>query len=318
METLSLRRYLLVFFLLLLVFPINVFAQKAFHKNGFNLGNLSVPIEEILKGGPPKDGIPSIDNPQFIEPHEAYYIKDDDRVIGVEINGVARAYPINIMDYHEIVNDSFPDSSVCVTYCPLCGSGMVFASVFDGKHHDFGVSGLVYYSDVLLYDKQTESLWCQLSMKAISGVEKGKELQLIYSEHTTWGDWKRRHSNTVVLSNETGYKRDYFKHHYEEYEKSEELAFPVKYTNDSYFAKEWVFGIDYNGIQRAYPASELTEAEDKFADSFGDQELIITYNKKDNFVEVFDYQGKHVNIQRMFWFAWFTFHPDTEIFTVNK
>jgi hypothetical protein len=138
-------------------------------KNGFDLGDASVPIDQIRHGGVPRDGIPSIDNPKFIDAADADFLRGKDRILGVFRNGVAKAYPIKILDYHEIVNDHFGDEAILVSYCPLCYTGMVFSVQGNDVAFDFGVSGLLYNSDVLLYDRETGSLWSQILSKAITG-----------------------------------------------------------------------------------------------------------------------------------------------------
>ena len=125
-------------------------------KNGFDLSAVTIPADEILQGGPPKDGIPAIMSPVFTAGEDADFINDDELVIGVVINNDARAYPIKILNWHEVVNDDFNGMPVAVTYCPLCGSGVVFDANIDGRQHQFGVSGLLYNSDVLLYDRQSD------------------------------------------------------------------------------------------------------------------------------------------------------------------
>lgn len=151
---------------------------------GFDLSNSSIPPAEIEDGGPPKNGIPSIDKPEFISSNQAT-LADTDRVLGVKENGVAKAYPINILNHHEIVNDHFGDQPVVVTYCPLCGSGIAFEAKIKGQSKIFGVSGLLYNSDVLLYDRETESLWSQLRYEAISGPLAGEQLEVLNTANTS-------------------------------------------------------------------------------------------------------------------------------------
>ena len=135
--------------------------------NGFDLSNALIPVEQIKHGGPARDGIPAISQPDFISEKQARFLEDADRVLGINMQGEQKAYPVRILNYHEIVNDHFGDV-VLVSYCPLCGTGMAFLANRDGKDFDFGVSGLLYNSDVLLYDRQTESLWSQIRKQAIS------------------------------------------------------------------------------------------------------------------------------------------------------
>jgi|FLOH01.1.fsa_nt_gi hypothetical protein len=151
---------------------------------GFDFSMHSIPVADIYDGGPGKDGIPAILNPKFISAQEAdkTFFKNNDRVLGYVHNGQARAYPIKILNWHEIVNDS----GAVVTYCPLCGTGMVFGTEVKGRKLTFGVSGLLYQSDMLLYDHQTESLWSQIKSEAVTGKLMGSRLKLLSSTHTNW------------------------------------------------------------------------------------------------------------------------------------
>ena len=147
-------------------------AARKVKKNGFDLEGALIPVQEIRSGGPPRDGIPSIDRPQFVAGTAAGFLKAKDRILGIERHGIARAYPIKILNYHEIVNDIFGSEPIVITYCPLCGTGMAFLAVIGGERRVFGVSGLLYNSDVLLYDRNSETLWSQLRGKAVAGLQK--------------------------------------------------------------------------------------------------------------------------------------------------
>ena len=135
---------------------------------GFDTSRHSIPVDDIYDGGPGKDGIPAILHPKFISAEEAdqTFLKKSDRILGIVQNGQAKAYPIKILNWHEIVNDRIGGASIVVTYCPLCGTGMVFDTKVNGRELTFGVSGLLYQSDMLLYDHQTESLWSQIKSEA--------------------------------------------------------------------------------------------------------------------------------------------------------
>lgn len=178
-------------------------------KNGFNLEQTLIPASQILSGGPAKDGIPAIDKPRFVDADKVSFLDNDAPVLGLVYKSIAKAYPISILNWHEIINDQFNDAPVVITFCPLCGSGMAFSALIDGIAHTFGVSGLLYNSDLLLYDRQTQSLWSQLMSQAISGSHKAKRLHSLPVLHTTWQDWKTRHPETLVLSTDTGYSRNY-------------------------------------------------------------------------------------------------------------
>lgn len=134
---------------------------------GFDLSRAIIPAKEIRRGGPPPDGIPSIDEPKFTPVAEVDFLEPDDTVIAFEKDGVARAYPFRILIWHEIVNDVVADQPIAVVYCPLCGTAMVFDRRYDDQTLEFGVSGLLYNSDVLMFDRQSKSLWSQLGLKSV-------------------------------------------------------------------------------------------------------------------------------------------------------
>jgi hypothetical protein len=156
----------------------------------FDLGNATVPREEIHSGGPAKDGIPALSKPKTIGAKAATYLAAGDRVIGVAIGNEARAYPIRILNFHEIVNDVLGGQPIAVTYCPLCDSAAVFDRNTPRGLREFGVSGLLYNSNVLMYDrdKRAESLWSQLKSEAVAGVQVRNRLKLLPLELTTWSD----------------------------------------------------------------------------------------------------------------------------------
>ncbi len=284
-------------------------------KNGFNLDDTLVPVEEIHRGGPVKDGIPAIDHPLFIKLELADYLTDESYVLGIIHKGIAKAYPINILNWHEVVNDQFKEEPVVITFCPLCGSGMAFSALIEGKTHSFGVSGLLYNSDVLIYDRQTHSLWSQLMYKAVSGKHKGKRLTSLPVVHTTWLDWKTQNPETLVLSRETGYSRQYDHSPYQDYLKQPKLMFPVSASSRRYHPKEDVFGVEINGQYKVYPFIELEKSARKFTDIINGQSVIIRYSKQHRSAAVYDDQGKQLPGVRTFWFAWYAFYPETEVYT---
>ena len=298
---------------LVLLLAVSVYGLKAAQTAGFDLKNPLVPAALIVSGGPPKDGIPAIDAPVFIPAAKAGFLAPGDRVLGMEINGIAKAYPIGIMNWHEIVNDRFGQKPVVVTFCPLCGTGVAFDSRSEKGERTFGVSGLLYNSDVLLYDRQTESLWSQIMGQAVSGPEKGALLTRLPLSHTSWQNWRRSHPNTLVLSRQTGTLRDYDRNPYAGYESSRSVYFDVTHWDTRLHPKEQVLGLEAAGIYKAYPFSALDAAGGEVVDRFGGQSFRIVYSNKHRSVEAFDMAGKQVGIVG-FWFAWAAFHPDTELF----
>ncbi|MDZ4142560.1 MAG: DUF3179 domain-containing protein [Methylotenera sp.] len=289
--------------------------------NGFDLDGALVPAKEILSGGPPKDGIPAIDKPLFVKASAAKTLHDDDRVLAITRNGISKAYPIRIMNWHEIVNDRFGDESIAVTYCPLCGSGIAFKADVAGKSLKFGVSGLLYNSDVLLFDRQTQSLWSQILSKAVTGSMKGNTLTAVPITHTSWADWRRQQPDTLVLSEDTGFKRDYEDNPYAGYDKREEIIFPVRFRAQGYHPKEQVLGLKINNTTKAYPFVELAKGskEDivEIKDIIDGQNITVRFDKTHKSAQAFDTHGKQIAGVTLFWFAWYTFNPQTAIYSAK-
>ena len=289
-------------------------ASAAPIKNGFDLGNALVAADDVLPGGPPRDGIPAIDRPRFVSAAAVDFLARNDRVLGLVLNGVKKAYPISIMNWHEIVNDRIGNELVAVTYCPLCGTGMAFLAVVAGTPLTFGVSGLLYNSDMLLYDRQTQSLWSQIAAQAISGTHKGQRLVAIPMSHTTWSDWQQRHPDTLVLSQDTGFSRDYHRSPYTGYETSRKLFFPVKFRAQGYHPKERVLGLEINGRYKAYPFTELVKSTGAVRDHVAGKNIEIRFDAEHQTAMAVDETGKELATVIAYWFAWYGFHPETDVY----
>ncbi|KAF0191048.1 MAG: hypothetical protein FD165_2123 [Gammaproteobacteria bacterium] len=286
--------------------------------NGFDLSGALIPVDEILSGGPTRDGIPAIDAPAFVTASQAGFLADAGRVLGLKRNGVAKAYPIAILNWHEVVNDRFGDEPVVITYCPLCGSGIAFLADIDSRPRAFGVSGLLYNSDVLLYDRQSESLWSQIMMQAVSGPQRGATLTPVPLAHTSWADWRSRHPETLVLSTDTGFHRDYDRDPYLGYAGSNRLFFPVTGTDPRYQPKDWVIGIGINGRYKAYPFRELAKTGGVITDTVGGKTVHVQYSARHQSATIADESGNALTGITAFWFAWYTFHPDTAVFRLPE
>ncbi len=287
-------------------------------RNGFDLAGALVPAEEILQGGPPKDGIPAIDKPEFVAAGKARGLRGKDMVLGIARNGIAKAYPILILNWHEVVNDRFGAEPIVVTFCPLCGSGVAFEATAGGRALQFGVSGLLYNSDVLLYDRATSSLWSQIRAQAVTGPLKGARLVQVPMLHMTWDDWRRRHPQTLVLSERTGFGRDYSRDPYDGYDKTEALMFPARFRAEGFHPKERVLGVLVGGKAKAYPFSELARAAGPVSDIVGGQRVIVRFLPQGPAAEAQDASGRTLATTTLFWFAWAAFHPGTEIFRAQK
>ncbi len=186
----------------------------------------AVPYDEIFSGGPGKDGIPAIDDPQFESIDEAReWVIGRGPVIALEIDGDARAYPLAILTWHEIVNDTVGDTPVIVTFCPLCNTALVFGRTLDETVHDFGVSGNLRFSDMVMYDRQTETWWQQATGHGIVGELTGTRLEFIPAQIIGLDQFAETYPDGVVLSRDTGFSRDYGRNPYVGYDDADQQPF---------------------------------------------------------------------------------------------
>ena len=236
----------------------------------------SVPLSEISSGGPGKDGIPPIDDPAFITSDEAAaYLDDRKPVVVVEVNGEAKAYPIEILVWHEIVNDTIGGVPVTVTFCPLCNTAIAFDRRLDGTTYDFGVSGNLRYSDLIMYDRQTESWWQQITGTAIVGELTGKKLTTVPASIVSFADFRSTHPEGPVLSRETGNPRSYGRNPYLGYDDISRSPFLFYEEVDGRLpAMERVVTVSLNGEDAAYPFNVLAEQR-VVEDSVGGEPIVV-------------------------------------------
>jgi hypothetical protein len=251
-----------------------------------------VPCNEIVGGGPPKDGIPSIDHDNVVgqltmveATHpEAEYLADDDFILGVVVYDAdgrphARAYSHNLLWWHEIANDVVADQAFTVTFCPLTGSGVVFPAGEDGL--SFGTSGRLYNSNLVMYDRVTDSQWSQMLGRAITGPMRSDQLAIWPIVETTWAQWRRMWPDTRVATTQTGHSRDYAAYPYGDYRENHGNPFPPTNPADdrSELAKTRVLGVRVPGAARAYPYTEMAEQGPATVinDTLGDVPLAIVY-----------------------------------------
>ena len=280
--------------------------------NGFNLNNSLISPNDIHSGGPPRDGIPSIDNPKFVKGLEAIKMFNKNvRAIIVTTDEKSKAYPIPILNWHEIVNDQIDRKKVVITFCPMCGTGIVFDSYINNKKATFGVSGLLYQSDVLLYDRETDSLWSQLLTKSISGKMKGTSLKVFPSKHVNLFDHLNKFPDTLVLSKDTGYLRDYDRNPYNDYEKNSSLYFPINNEDSTYHKKAWSLLIKHKEQSRLITMEQLDKSFSSFIVKFGKEESKVRYNKVKR--EFICESNKEVTCIDGFWFALKTFYPKVSV-----
>jgi hypothetical protein len=320
--------------------------------------NNIVPPDQIVSGGPPPDGIPSIDNPKFNSIQEADgLLEDSDLVLGLNINGDIRAYPLQILVWHEIVNDKVGGVPVTVTYCPLCFTNQVFNRTLEnGQILEFGTSGKLYNSNLVMYDRTTKSLWSQAMAQGIVGKFAGIKLERIPFDVAYWKEWKELYPDSKVLSRDGGSARPYGADPYGDYYTNGDVLFPVSNSDDRLGLKEIVIGFENNGQCKAY---KLQEIENKkvindqvngkpiallslhpfmvraYDPEVDEQVLKFSFNAKDqNFIDTktgsaWNFEGKAISGQMKgkqltrlsfdegFWFEWVAFHPKTELYQNN-
>jgi hypothetical protein len=255
--------------------------------------NMKIRLEEIVWGGVRVDGIPSLDDPLLIEAGDADYLLDDDLVFGVSINGDNRAYPLRIMGWHEMFNETIGGVPVALAYCTLCGAGILFETEVAGRDKPFvfGSSGFLYRSNKLMFDRQTDSLWNQFTGRPVAGplVDSGIELKIRPVTITSWSRWRERHPDTKVLSLRTGHSRDYGSGVvYRDYFASPDLMFPTIVRNEgSVKRKDFVFGIRDVAAAKAWPIEAFAD-EPVINDTVGGRNVVLVGDAATRTVRAFD------------------------------
>jgi hypothetical protein len=270
-----------------------------------------------MQGCPFKDCIPSIDNPKFESAGSAdEWLDDTDIVFALEYEGEVRSYPQRILNWHEIVNDEVAGDPLAVTFCPLCGSALAFDRGVDGQILEFGVSGKLHNNDLVMYDRETETLWQQITGEAIVGELFGKRLKQIPLNGMRWSQFKEQFPDAKVLSRDTGFSRNYDIYPYGDYEEDASPLFPVQGGVDSTIhPKALVYGVEVGeGKYKAYPEEKLIRLQsNKLEDSIDGVDLEIMYNNGDIRVVRLD-TGEEIAATRLFWFAWKAFRPETKLY----
>ena len=282
---------------------------------------------QIRSGGPPKGGIgvdrgiPALSekNIKLVSVEEAdNWIEDNELVLVLTHKGITRVYPLQIMVWHEIVNDNIAGDPIAVTYCPLCGSGIAYEGKVKFNNElvetEFGTSGKLYNSNLIMYDALTDTYWTQIDGLGVVGELTGQKLIPISVDTVVWRDWKLigKEKNAEVLSQETGMSRNYGRDPYGNYYENSFLIFPVENSDDRIHAKTVIFGIKVNGKYKAYQEDDLIklkEIEDEIAG------VKIKVERDDSgIVKITNLQtNEEIVKERDFWFAWYAFHPDTDL-----
>ena len=301
---------------------------------GFDLSTCLVPRDRIITGGLRKDALRALVDPPVFAGLEVAdyngtlygkYLVSADRVIGVEINGETRAYPLRVLNCHEIVNDTLGGVPIAVTYNPLCDSVVVVGREVDGEILEFGVSGLVYNSNLLMFDRRPnadgESLWSQLQARAIAGpaAADARTLRVLPASLVRWGDWLAARPQTTVLELDRRMFKRYQETNYEAYFMSPQLMFPVDPAPpaDGLAPKARVVAVTAGGERRVYAYSGIAsrcDASGQWTDELGGVALVFEYSADSETVMVApDPPDAPIEVEYSFWFAWYAMYPEDEV-----
>jgi hypothetical protein len=238
-----------------------------------------IPLKEVVDGGPGKDGIPSIDTPIYIDTPEDGFLTDESLIVGVIDNGEAYAYPHYILDWHEVVNDIFANKSMTLSYCPLTGTAFGWESSSDNSYSTFGVSGLLYNANLILYDRNTDSFWSQMLLKCVNGEQIGNIPTLIDVVETNWKTWKTLYPNTKLLSSDTGIYRPYGTYPYGNYKTNHDsFLFTPSPLNSALPNKQRVFALLGRDKSKVYKFSTFQDGL-AIKNSFDGKDYLIVGNE---------------------------------------
>lgn len=251
-------------------------------------GDWSIDKNKVKSGGPGVDGIPALENPNMITIQEATYLSDNDLVIGYKVGSDIRAYPHKILDWHEIINDEIGGQKVAITYCPLTGTTIAWDRNIDGGTTTFGVSGLLFNSNLIPYDRKTGSAWSQMKMESVNGKVIGTIIDTYPTVETTWKTWKKMYPETIVVSTNTGISRNYASFPYfsngKDYRIDPFLIFPIDIDDDRLPRKERVLGVIVNNKARAYKLADMTSPVTVVQDEFNGESLVIIGSQEKNYI----------------------------------
>ena len=239
----------------------------------------TVPLDEIMSGGPPRDGIPPIDEPGFITPAEAdAWLGDREPVIAVSHGQAAKAYPLQILIWHEIVNDTVDDEPLTVTFCPLCNSAVAFKRRLGPQVLDFGTTGRLRHSDLVMWDRQTESWWQQLTGEAIIGELAGERLESVPASIVSYATFKETYPQGLVLARPEGFYRDYGRNPYTGYDDIDNVPFLYQGEHDPRLPPmERVVAVSLGDVDKAYPHRVLADKR-VVADTLNTKPVVILYS----------------------------------------
>ncbi len=234
-----------------------------------------IPESQVIDAGPGKDGIPSIDNPKFSSTSNvAYNIQDDDIVVGVRVGDNIRGYPHGVLDWHEIVNDHIGNSTLSIIYCPLTGSATTWSRHLSSGSTTFGVSGLLFNSNLITYDRSTDSYWSQMMLKSVRGQHMDEDAELITTIETRWDTWKEMYPESKFLTFDTGFDRPYGNYPYGNYKTNEQLLYPVAHEDDRLHRKERIHGTIVGDKSRVFQIDAFPDTIHTINDTYHGTQLV--------------------------------------------
>ena len=284
-------------FLLPILLLLNGCSDSSTSTDGLNSNfDWLIPENQIVSGGPGKDGIPSLDDPQFAPVSEINYIPDDRRVIGIKVGNTVKAYPHQILDWHEIANDQVGDKSVAVTFCPLTGTAIGWDREVNGTVTEFGVSGLLFRNNLVPYDRNSDSRWSQMQLRSVAGALSGTDIETVDLIETSWETWKQMYPESEVLTRETGFSRNYQGFAYgEDYSTNDSnILFPIQNPDDRLPNKDRVHGIiaqqpaNQQAVAKAYPINDFGEQITVINDQVGQENIIVVGSTKHDVAASFE------------------------------
>jgi hypothetical protein len=283
----------------------------------FNVEDLRVPPEMILRSRQPKDGIKALTNPPTSPVAAATFLEPASRVVGLTVDGVSRAYPINVLNWHELINDHLGRTDLAIAYCSLCDSVTVLDRRLGGKVYEFGVSGVVYQSNMLFFDRTDQALWSQMTSTAISGPMAGRTLRHIDGwELTTFGAWRRSHPDSTVVNFQTGQDYAYSSDPHRAYFETETLdpRYQDLPTDSRLRNKARIIGIHHGRESRAYPVDALKAAgRSTIVDRICGEPVEIAVDPAAGGVRIVRVPEAALVIHTL-WFAWVARFPETEVY----
>ncbi len=247
-----------------------------------------VDTDFVLDGGPGKDGIPALDNPTYVAADQANFIQESDLVIGININNQIRAYPHAILNWHEVANVQTGDDYHVLSYCPLTGSAGLWAVPDSFGNKTFGVSGLLFNSNLIMYDRETDSNWPQMFAQSANGSLIGTRPEILPVIETTWATWRSMYPNTTVLSDDTGFSRNYNSYPYGSYLTDSNLLFAVSETDDRLHPKTRVLGISDSSTNKVYEIANFATNVQVINEDSNSSPYVVIGSSSLNFAIAFD------------------------------